>query len=109
MPKKRCPDRIGTRAKCSDRTGTHFYACIVVSNAFRDVKSVIFRLEESKFKKKCPARIGTGSYSIGTTEKTEIFNQKNDPKEGEHLILMCIFLNNVSGSYSIGTPGILGF
>ena len=40
--KKKCPDRIGTRAKCPDRIGTHFYACIVVKNAFRDVKNCHF-------------------------------------------------------------------
>ena len=67
------------------------------------LKIVIFRLEGSKFQKKCLDRIGTGSYSIQTTKKKEIFNPNKGPKIGENLILMCIFLNNVSGSYSIET------
>ena len=45
------------------------------------LKIVIFKLEGSKFQKKCPHRIGTGSYSIGTTEKREIFNQKKDQQK----------------------------
>ena len=44
------------------------------------LKIVIFRLEGSKFQKKCPDRIGTGSYSSGTTEEREIFNQKMTQK-----------------------------
>ena len=33
------------------------------------LKIVIFGPKESKFQKKCPDRIGTGSYSIGTDWK----------------------------------------
>ena len=43
------------------------------------LKIVIFRLEGSEFQKKCPDSIGTGSNSIGTTER-EIFNQKMTKK-----------------------------
>ena len=52
---------------------------------------VIFRLEGSKFQKKCPDRIGTGSYSIGTTEKREFFNQKIDQKKAK-IWSWCVFL-----------------
>ena len=54
------------------------------------LKIVIFRLEGSKLQKKCPDRIGTGSYSSGTTEKREIFNQKNDPKKAK-IWSWCVF------------------
>ena len=72
------------------------------------LKIVIFGSRGQNFKKKCCNRIGTGAYSIATTEKKENLRKKT-PKKGEHLILMCIFLNNVPGSYSIATTWNLGF
>ena len=54
------------------------------------LKIVIFWLEGSKFKKECFDRIGTGSYSIETTEKSQILNQKNDPKKAK-IWSWCVF------------------
>ena len=73
------------------------------------LRIIIFRLEGSKFQKKCLDRIGTGTYSIETTEKRPIFNLKIYQKKAKNLILMCIFFNNVAGAYSIETPWNLGF